>query len=153
MLEQDWLAPYLDRMVEMSRRFFRHFHARLEEVGGLSPSQFFLLRILEQAGACTVSDLAQRLDMTVAGATGLIDRLVKAKLVTRHRGEEDRRVVRVALSPEGARQAAAACRQRREVMAEFFGALEPGEVAQLVTLYEKLIRAIPEPGSDCKAKE
>lgn len=152
-MEEKWLTPYLDRMEEMQRRFFRYFHARIEEEGGLSPSQYFLLRVLESEGSATVSDIADHLGTSVAGATGLIDRLVKSSLVERNRCEQDRRLVRVALSEEGVAELARARTRRRQVMAEFFSPLAPDEVAQLVILYEKLTRCIPVPGGDQTKKE
>ncbi|HLN64293.1 MAG TPA: MarR family transcriptional regulator [Symbiobacteriaceae bacterium] len=143
MAEQGWLTPYLDRMEELSRRFFRHFHSRIEEEGGLSPSQYLVLKVLDKLETLTVSDLAARLDMTVAGATGLLDRLVRAGLVERERDLVDRRVVRVTLSEEGRRQLQAAAAQRRAILADFFGPLTREEVAQLVAIYEKVAHKMP----------
>ena len=143
----------LERMEELVRRFMRAFHARLEQMGSLTQSQFWLLKVLHHEGACTVSDVAQRLDMTVAGATGLIDRLVRANLVERHREEADRRVVRVALTEQGAAAISEAFRQRRELMAEFLSPLTPAELEQLIALYEKMALAFPGPAQDPKAKE
>jgi len=142
---ETWLAPYLDRMEEMSRHFFRYFHSRIEAAGGLSPSQFLVLKVLQNAGTVTVSELAQRIGISTAGATGLLDRLVRAGLVERTRDQADRRVVWVHLSPEGENQLAAACRLRRTILAELFAPLSQDEVQQLVRLYEKVFRNAPDP--------
>jgi len=150
---ETWLTPYMDRMEEMSRYFFRYFHARIEAEGGLSPSQFFVLKTLKAAGTLTVSDLARSLGMTTAGATGLVDRLTRAGLVTRQRDHRDRRVVWVHLSDEGARQYAGACALRRTVLSELFSTLSPDEVAQLVGLYEKVFRNIPAPEAEPTSPE
>lgn len=146
-------TPNLERMEELLRAFVRAFHTRLEQMGSLTQSQFWLLRVLDREGACTVSDAAQRLGMTVAGATGLIDRLVRANLVTRQREEADRRVVRVALSPEGEAAVGEACRQRRELMAEFLSPLAPAELEQLIALYEKMALAFPASGPEPKGSK
>jgi DNA-binding MarR family transcriptional regulator len=137
-------------MEELLRRFVRAFHDRLQHMGSLTQSQYCLLKVLDREGHCTVSDVAQRLDMTVAGATGLIDRLVRANLVTRQREETDRRVVRVALSPEGVAAIGEACRQRRELMSEFLSPLAPAELDQLIALYEKMALAFPLSGAGAK---
>lgn len=144
-MTETWLAPYMDRMEEMSRFFFRYFHARIEAEGGLSPSQFFVLKTLKAANTLTVTDLARKLSMTTAGATGLIDRLARSGLVARERDGRDRRIVWVRLSSEGERQFAAACALRRTILGELFATLSPDEVAQLVGLYEKVFRNIPAP--------
>ena len=151
-MAQDWLSPYMDRMEESLHQFFRYFHGRIEEAGALSPSQFFLVKVLEH-GKLTVTDLATRLDVTAAGATGLVDRLVRNGLVLRRRDEADRRVVWVELSPEGEAALEAGRRLRREIMAEFFGALAQTELDQLVTLYEKAARSVPAAGTETSPKE
>jgi MarR family transcriptional regulator, organic hydroperoxide resistance regulator len=146
---ESWLAPYMDRMEELSRRFFRYFHSRVEEAGGLSPSQFFVLKVLAQ-GTVSVSDLAVKLGMTAAGATGLVDRLVKVGLVERHRDEADRRIVWVGLSEAGRIELDAARQVRRTVLGELFSPLTPAEVQQLVALYEKVAARIPGPEGQTK---
>jgi DNA-binding MarR family transcriptional regulator len=88
--------------------------------------------------------------MTAAGATGLIDRLERAHLVTRQREEADRRVVRVGLTPEGVAAIGEACRQRRDLMAEFLSPLAPAELEQLIALYEKMALVFPGPGPESK---
>lgn len=146
MSNQEWLSPILDEMEEALGRFFRHFHTRLEEKGGLSPSQFFLLKHL-QCAPRTVSDLAGRLSMTAAGATGLVDRLVKQSLVVRRRDETDRRIVWVELSPEGAAELARGRQMRREILQEFFSHLDPSEAQELLRLYKKMGASIMAPAA------
>jgi DNA-binding MarR family transcriptional regulator len=149
-----WLAPYLDRMEEMFRHLFHYFHGRLEAAGAPSPSQYFVLKQLEAVGSLSVSDLAQRLDMTTAGSTGLVDRLVRAGLVQRTRDENDRRVVWVALSEAGISKLAEARELRRSIMADICRSLTPPEIDQLLVLYEKMARHIPSPapGTGCELR-
>ncbi|MFZ5814776.1 MAG: MarR family winged helix-turn-helix transcriptional regulator [Bacillota bacterium] len=138
-MEEQWLTPHLDRVEELSRRFFRHLHTRLEQGAcGISPSQYPLLRMLEERGESTVSEVAAHLGMSVAGATGLIDRLVRAGLVERRRDESDRRLVFVTLSPAGREGLAEARRLRRSIIAELMSALTREEVEQYMRIYEKM---------------
>ncbi|HEY3369019.1 MAG TPA: MarR family transcriptional regulator [Symbiobacteriaceae bacterium] len=130
-----------------SRHFFRQLHGRIADEGGMGPSQFCLLKILGSVPTCTVSDIAQRLDMTVAGATGLIDRLVRANLVVRRRDETDRRVVHTALSEEGKQALAAEIGRRRAIMAGCMAPLTQDEVESFVSVLEKLTRATVDSGS------
>jgi DNA-binding MarR family transcriptional regulator len=139
-MEQTRVNRYLDRMEELTFRFMRHFHSRVEEQGCISPSQYFLMRTLSDQGSMTVSDMAQHLDTSVAGATGLIDRLEKAGWVDRRRDEADRRLVHVALTVEGKTRFTESATLRRAVMAEVLGVLTPNEMEQLVGLYEKIAR-------------
>lgn len=147
-MESDWLTPHLDRLAEVAGRFMRHFHARAETAGCLPASQFFVLKHLGRIERCTVSELAQQMGTSVAGATGLLDRLVKAGLVRRQRDRADRRVIRISVTPAGTAALEQDRLRRRAVLAELMAALEPDEVRQLVAIYEKLNRAVPF-ASDC----
>lgn len=138
-MEEQWLTPHLDRMEELSRRFIRHMHSRLERSDcGVSPSQFPLLKLLEEQGETTVSEVAGGLAMSVAGATGLIDRLERAGLVERRRDEADRRLVFVTLSPTGRDVLAKARRVRREVLADLLASLTRAEVEQFMAIWAKM---------------
>ncbi|HYG58347.1 MAG TPA: MarR family transcriptional regulator [Symbiobacteriaceae bacterium] len=152
-MSEPWLAPYLDRMEELSRQFFRYFHGRIEAAGGLSPSQFWLLKVLEKKGPQTVTDMAVCLGMTAAGVTGLVDRLLRGHLVTRRRDEADRRIVWVELTTQGHEAIEAARHLRREILGEVFGNFSPAEMEQLVTLYEKASRSMVAAPSDPTVKE
>src|SRR6478735_81952 len=80
----------------------QHRFARLFREYGLTPSQYNILRILRGEGkAMPCLEIAQRTITVVPGITGLIDRLEQAKLVTRQRDEEDRRVVNVSITAAG----------------------------------------------------
>ena len=151
-MAEPWLTLHLDRMEDLFRSVSRYFYSRIEAEGGLSPSQFYVLKVLS-CGRCTVSDLAGRLDMTAAGVTGMVDRLEKAGLVERSRDEGDRRIVWVGLSPAGRSHLEQAWQTRRTIMAEILSPLTPSEVEQLVMLYEKVVLQLPAPGHDTAIKE
>lgn len=69
----------------------------------LSPSQFNVLNLLRLSpDGLSQSDLSRELIMHRSNVTGLVDRLEKQRLVKRRDVEEDRRVYRVVLTPEGA---------------------------------------------------
>jgi DNA-binding MarR family transcriptional regulator len=83
-----------DRMQHRFARLFREY--------GLTPSQYNILRILRGEGKpMPCLEIAQRTITVVPGITGLIDRLEEAKLVSRERSVEDRRVVNVSITPAG----------------------------------------------------
>src|ERR1700733_15278589 len=66
---------------------------------GLSSVQASAL--LQIAGSMPVRELAARLGGLASNATGIADRLAARGLVERHEDADDRRVKRVALTPEG----------------------------------------------------
>jgi DNA-binding MarR family transcriptional regulator len=71
------------------------------DVHGLTSAQWGPLMRLQNAGASTVAELARWLQVDAGAMTRLLDRLEKKGLCKRVRSTEDRRVVKVELTPEG----------------------------------------------------
>ena len=69
----------------------------------LTMVQLRALFLVRAAQPLTVGELARRLDMRLASASALIDRLARADLVERSVDPEDRRRVRLTLGPAGQR--------------------------------------------------
>lgn len=67
---------------------------------GLTTTQFFLLTALYEEEDISISALAQKVVLDKATLTGLIDRLERDGFVTRQTSHEDRRTVRVRLTPK-----------------------------------------------------
>ena len=70
---------------------------------GISMTHLHILWVLEHHGDLPMSRLADLLDVSFSNATGLIDRMEERGLVERDRVPDDRRVVIVRASAEGAR--------------------------------------------------
>lgn len=67
----------------------------------LSAPQLLCLRLLKDAGELTAGGLAQRLSLSPATITGLVDRLEARTLIERRRSRNDRRQVVINLSRAG----------------------------------------------------
>ncbi|BDG59280.1 MarR family winged helix-turn-helix transcriptional regulator [Caldinitratiruptor microaerophilus] len=130
-------SAILDRLEDLISRVFRHLAARTGGETGLSLSQRLVLRALSQS-RMQVSDVAATLGVTLSAATGLIDRMARAGLVTRERDRGDRRVVWVRLTQEGRQALAAVDEARRQAVAQAVSRLSSGEVEQLLTLLERV---------------
>jgi DNA-binding MarR family transcriptional regulator len=63
--------------------------------GSLSIVHLHVLTILEDEGPMSMGRLADSLDVSVASATGIVDRMEQRRLVERRHAVEDRRVVLV----------------------------------------------------------
>ena len=72
--------------------------------GAIGFAHYRLLSELRREGALTASHLAQASDLAPATVTEMLDALVGAGLVERVRDTDDRRVVRVSLTPLGRRE-------------------------------------------------
>ncbi|MGC8634466.1 MAG: MarR family winged helix-turn-helix transcriptional regulator [Candidatus Limnocylindrales bacterium] len=101
---------------------FRHWHR-----GALSLVQLNVVAVIEADGPLSMSRLADELDVSVASATGIVDRMERRGLVERRHATDDRRVVAVHLTDRGAgifREIAAG---RREYLARVLAELTSEE--------------------------
>lgn len=67
----------------------------------LTSSQYVVLELLWQSSGLSLSDLGKMLYFDNPTITGIINRMARAKLIRRHRTKNDRRVVKVYLTPKG----------------------------------------------------
>ena len=87
-------------------RRFLHWSEEQAERAGLTPAQHqLLLTVRGHDGdrGPTIGDVAGYLMLRHHSAVGLVDRAVKAGLVERQEDAEDRRIVRLRLTPQGER--------------------------------------------------
>lgn len=85
------------------RKFFR-FSEQAAAKGGLSIRQYqalLTIRGFPDGKDCTVGDIAEWLQIRHHSAVGLINRLEKDKLVSKHRGKADKRQVCIRLTARG----------------------------------------------------
>jgi DNA-binding MarR family transcriptional regulator len=70
---------------------------------GISMAQLHILYTLQRSGEMPMSRLAEVLNVSLSNATGLIDRIEERGFVERTRVPEDRRIVKIRVTPEGSR--------------------------------------------------
>lgn len=80
--------------------FYKSQMAKIAEDHGLTIMQLHALRIIND-GSNTMGTVAQVMHCDASNVTGIIDRLLSLKLVTRRESELDRRVKTVDLTPNG----------------------------------------------------
>jgi DNA-binding MarR family transcriptional regulator len=88
---------------------FQRWHA-----GSISLIHLNVLILLEGSGSLSMSRLAAALDISVASATGVVDRMEARGLVARRRDEGDRRVILVEPAEGGRRLFAEIDARRRK---------------------------------------
>jgi MarR family transcriptional regulator, organic hydroperoxide resistance regulator len=133
-------AEAFDDFVRAAKRA----RARVEPDAALTTSQYDLL-CPPLATSHGLRELARAAGVSAPTATRMIDGLEARGLVTRDRDADDRRAVRIALTPDGQE----AVEQRREAMhgrrRALFDQLSPGErraaaqvLARLAAAYERV---------------
>ena len=103
---------------------------------GLSMAQLNILYTLQRNGEMPMSRLAEMLNVSLSSATGLIDRIEERGFVERTRVPEDRRVVKIRVTPEGLRMLGEIDALSDDILRDVLGHIGPsklGGVAQAVT--------------------
>jgi DNA-binding MarR family transcriptional regulator len=84
-------------------------------------------------------DIARYLMITPPGATLLIDGLVRAKLLTRVGDEQDRRIVRIAITPSGTKMIMWGKKEKTAMLHKTFSVLNQDERNMLIATLEKVV--------------
>ena len=103
--------------------------------------QWLPLFKLWRADAHTVAELARQCSVDVSTMTRMLDRLEKKELLLRQPCPEDRRSVRLRLSPAGQAMNEEAPQIATRAMNELVGCLSTEELHTLTHLLDKILRA------------
>jgi DNA-binding MarR family transcriptional regulator len=133
------LAPLLPQLAFALRRRRGELPKALKEAGRLGERHIGALISLAIAGPATVSELAERMDMSIAHASLVVGELASAGLVDRDHDERDRRRVIVSLS-DAARPAIAEMRNRHAApLRRFLADLDDDEAERFINQLTTLI--------------
>ncbi len=149
-VEADWpellarLAPLLPQLGFALKRRRGELPTAIKQAGGLGERHIGVLISLAIAGPATVSELSERMDMTLAHASLVVGELAGAGLVERDHDERDRRRIIVSLS-EAAIPAVAKMRDRHAApLRRFLGELDEDEAERFITHLATLIAYLRE---------
>lgn len=104
----------------------------------ITPPQFVALQWLHESGDMTIGDLSTKMYLAFSTTTDLVDRMEKSELVQRVRDENDRRVVRIHLLPEGGRVIQEVIAKRQEYLNEILVDFNETELEDLLSNLQKL---------------
>lgn len=110
----------------------------------ITPPQFVALQWLLENGDMTIGELSNKMYLAFSTTTDLIDRMEKNELVVRVKDDNDRRVVRIHLLPEGGRIIEEVIEKRQKYLAEVLSAFSNDEIVMLERLLDKLHQEMKE---------
>ena len=140
--ELETFAEAMDEFLRAARRARGRLN-RTPVVPELSASQFHLLEpLLRAPEALCVGELADAAGVTPPSATRMLDGLQERGLVARVRTSDDRRVVRVQITPEGAELVARKHGAMRATREAVFKQLTPGERRTAARVLLRLAAAV-----------
>jgi DNA-binding MarR family transcriptional regulator len=122
----------LDEMVSIRMRDWMGALKRWQH-GALSMVHLNVTMLLNSYGPLPMSHLADLLDVSVASATGIIDRMEKRGVVERRHSETDRRIVEVHLTPSGSTIFSTMDAERRSRLERLVGMMRDEDLAALLT--------------------
>jgi len=91
------MRQFMDMAMHYSMRASGHF----TKARGLSMPQFSILMQLHYRGVCGMSEVSERFEITPAGASQLVDKLVQSGLIRREEDPQDRRAKSLKLTDKG----------------------------------------------------
>ncbi|WP_054522344.1 MarR family winged helix-turn-helix transcriptional regulator [Thermanaerothrix daxensis] len=127
---REWMDVF---MVHSMHELFRYVRGT-----GLSMPQFNVLMALYYKENCAVSDLSERMEITLAAASQLVDRLVQSGLLERVEDPQDRRSKRLSLTPKGRAMVETGINLRFRWMDNVVKHLEIEEIQQISQAIERL---------------
>lgn len=140
-LNEPVLMDRADEVLVALRRVMRatdlHSKQLVKQVGLTAP-QLLIMQLLHRQGSMPAGELAQRVSLSQATVTSILDRLAAKGLVERERSEEDRRKVFILLTDEGAEKIADAPTPLQEQFVKQFGDLKDWEQAQIISALQRI---------------
>ena len=120
---QQTVRTWMDVFMHRSMRGWSHF----AKSTGLSMPQFSILMQLHHKGACGVSNISERFDISNAAASQLVEKLVQAGYLARAEDPNDRRAKLLTLSAKGQKLMAQGVEERHLWMDELVKNLSADE--------------------------
>ncbi|MCX5705390.1 MAG: MarR family transcriptional regulator [Candidatus Omnitrophica bacterium] len=118
------LSQFAEKMGEimpiMMKEFARCLTTELHK-GKVTLPQMMILHFLEIEQEAKMKDLARVMGVTMAGMTGIIDRLVKNKLCARIYDPQDRRIIKIRLTAKGDNLVKNISEGKRQMIIKIFG--------------------------------
>ena len=110
--------------------------------GNVSFPQYFLLGFLGQQKYLTMSEIAAKMGHTTAAATGLVDRLENLGYAKRTHASDDRRKIKVHITPAGASLVAKVRDDMVGNLSKLMRQLSADEQKAWVQIYDKIFAFI-----------
>ena len=131
------IAEFTNKLSEImpviTREFIKHQTPELERLNVTMP-QFVVMDIVHRNGESNMTDLAHSISVTTAAMTGIVDRLVKNKYVSRSSDAKDRRIIRIYLTEKGVKVFKKTLCLRKQIFTKIYGILSEREREEYINI-------------------
>jgi DNA-binding MarR family transcriptional regulator len=131
-----WMDIYMQRSMGNWWRFAKST--------GLSMPQFSLMMQMYHHGACGMSGLSERFEITPAAASQMVDKLVQSGFMVREEDPADRRAKTLNLTAKGRQLIEQGIEERYRWVDDLAGKLNPEEGEQISEALKLMMRAAQE---------
>ena len=145
------LEGYADKLNEMIPHMMKEmFHRQTNELykGKITLPQFLAMSFLNKKGSSNMTELAHYMDITTAGMTGIISRLVAGRYARRVSDPKDRRVIIVKLTSRGVALTRKVNDERRQIIIDVFGRISEKEREDYLNIISHVLESFVEQRSD-----
>lgn len=118
-------------LIRASTRLVQRLEAEVHREAGWSMAGFRVMFCVWVGHELEPREIARLSGLSRAAVSSVLNTLERDGLVERFRESDDRRLVTVRLTPDGARRLVAAYRRQNDVEQEFFASLSAGERSRL----------------------
>ncbi len=143
---------FLDRVDQVTRRLLRDLECcdrALVSCCGLTVAQSYALLALGELGTATMNEFAAEMRLHGTTMTRMVDALTAKGLVERRPDQEDRRIVRVALSPAGQEVATRVSESKRTMLEEALADLPAGDQGMVLKALERMADLLGRISASC----
>lgn len=107
------------------------------EAVNLSKQECRVINVVGQFQPLMMREIAERSKLSVTNTTGIVDKLVKRKYLYRDRSDEDRRIVKIGLTPKGKKIYEMETENYRKVSRAILSALDEKEQQEMLRMMQK----------------
>jgi DNA-binding MarR family transcriptional regulator len=130
--------------IELEKNFrtvFRQMQKELNQLFGhlFTGSEYSILSSLNQKSPQTVSELAQKLEVSTSHITQIIDQLESKQYVYRQRSHLDKRIVEIYITLEGKKAIKKIQKRKHEYLSNRFQSFTDEEIEHFFRLIQKLL--------------
>jgi len=138
MVDIEQLRSLNEVFTRVMRQIFLRPIGTCSDQNDVTFAQRKIMVMIDNAGPQKMSDIARQIQVTMSGATAVVDKMVQAGLVTREFSPSDRRVVLIALSEKG-REVLRECVKAQEKLFEsILDRLAPEKQTELLRSFEQI---------------
>ena len=144
------LLEFADSMNEIMPVIIKEFARRQPDElykGKITLPKMLVLDFLSKQGGSKMTDIARFMCVTTAAMTGIVDRLVRDAYAVRVYNPEDRRIIKIKLTPQGNTLVKKINQHRRQMVINIFGKLSEPDRREylriLIQIKDKLTKESP----------